>query len=343
MALPPKDHESSLVGYWPLDDGTPTDRALAKRHGAITGAAAWPSATFLWPAYLKAIPRDEAPRPAFTSIGRGFGGELADVQIWELARAPAEIADTRYLQLTGAEHGLAASYRLGAIVHEEPPTRPGLLGALPRRDRVRRSIRRRTAARPRDGLWQEGRGVRERRGHRGRPARDLRGELRVPRRPRPILRSLRPTRTAPAARCSRSRTGARPARPRRSGSRCRRGYQQADFAPLADGWYRASCRVTVPDGVPLLRAFEIANVRGTWGAEPTLPQAEWTAIYIRKHLARMISDVVTREGLYRSPGARRPARAVAVGAAMSSRTCARPRPPCRPSRRRSSTSRPASM
>lgn len=54
------------------------------------------------------------------------------------------------------------------------------------------------------------------------------------------------------------------------------------FADVGDGWLRASCRLTIPDGVALLRSFEIAEVRGTWDR-----------IEIRKHGMRLISDAIT--------------------------------------------------
>ncbi|HSK02066.1 MAG TPA: LamG-like jellyroll fold domain-containing protein, partial [Kofleriaceae bacterium] len=313
MALPPKDHESSLTGYWPLDDGTPTDRSLAKRHGAITGTAAWPSATFLWPAYLKATPLDKAPPAAAYSIGRGFCGELADVQIWELARSPEEIADTRYLQLTGAEHGLAASYRLGAIVYEEPPIVPDF--SIHSRDAVvygdpyagARRLDRATGSGMKCVAYASDEVVAV--AQRATYEESFEFLVSSPDAafdPADADGTGRPLFTfsywGKASQTTPERIALSPG-----------SYQQADFVPVGGGWYRASCRVTVPDGVPLLRAFEISDVRGTWGAEPAPPTTEWTAIDIRKHRLRMISDVVTREGYTDRPALEAlPAQAQAV-------------------------------
>ena len=57
---------------------------------------------------------------------------------------------------------------------------------------------------------------------------------------------------------------------------------QNKFEDLGNGWYRASCNVTIPDEVSLLRSFEIANVQGNW-----------VSLEIRKHRIRLLSDSIT--------------------------------------------------
>ena len=57
---------------------------------------------------------------------------------------------------------------------------------------------------------------------------------------------------------------------------------QNKFEDLGKGWYRASCYVTIPDEVSLLRSFEIAKVQGTW-----------QSLEIRKHQIRLLSDTIT--------------------------------------------------
>jgi hypothetical protein len=54
------------------------------------------------------------------------------------------------------------------------------------------------------------------------------------------------------------------------------------FEDLGKGWYRASCNVTIPDEVSLLRSFEIAKVKG-----------DWQSLEIRKHQIRLLSDSIT--------------------------------------------------
>ena len=57
---------------------------------------------------------------------------------------------------------------------------------------------------------------------------------------------------------------------------------QNKFEDLGKGWYRASCNVTIPDEVSLLRSFEIAKVQG-----------DWQSLEIRKHRIRLLSDSIT--------------------------------------------------
>jgi len=57
---------------------------------------------------------------------------------------------------------------------------------------------------------------------------------------------------------------------------------QNKFEDLGNGWYRASCNVTIPDEVSVLRSFEIANVKGSW-----------QSLAIRKHRIRLLSDSIT--------------------------------------------------
>ncbi|HAJ60970.1 MAG TPA: hypothetical protein DCP31_18320, partial [Cyanobacteria bacterium UBA8543] len=57
---------------------------------------------------------------------------------------------------------------------------------------------------------------------------------------------------------------------------------QNKFEDLGNGWYRASCNVTIPDEVSMLRSFEIANIKGNW-----------QSLEIRKHCIRLLSDSIT--------------------------------------------------
>jgi len=57
---------------------------------------------------------------------------------------------------------------------------------------------------------------------------------------------------------------------------------QNKFEDLRNGWYRASCNVTIPDEVSVLRSFEIAQVQGNW-----------QSLEIRKHRIRLLSDSIT--------------------------------------------------
>ncbi|WP_410223460.1 LamG domain-containing protein [Limnospira platensis] len=57
---------------------------------------------------------------------------------------------------------------------------------------------------------------------------------------------------------------------------------QDEFEDLGNGWYRASCTLTIPDEISLLRSFEIAKVQGNWNS-----------LEIRKHHIRLLSDAIT--------------------------------------------------
>ncbi|MFZ2423037.1 MAG: hypothetical protein WA029_18030, partial [Anaerolineae bacterium] len=54
------------------------------------------------------------------------------------------------------------------------------------------------------------------------------------------------------------------------------------FEDLGDGWQRAACRFIVPEGVRLLRCFEVAGVTG-----------DWATLEMRRHTLRLVSDTVT--------------------------------------------------
>ncbi|HEX8821196.1 MAG TPA: LamG-like jellyroll fold domain-containing protein [Archangium sp.] len=267
--------EPGLVGYWPLDAGA-DDLTQGKRHGSLHGNPALVSAG-----------------SAYT-IGQGFSGEIADAQIWDLARAAADIQDTMHLVLTGKEQGLAAYYRMGAIVYEERPPivpdfshhgRNGVVMGDPYAGA--RRLTRATGSGMKAVKYSSEQLV----------AVSQRGmyeetfEFRVTS-PDPAFNPSNADGTGlklfAFSYWGRSSRGSDEVIAFPAGSA-----MESDFQSLGGGWYKAAARVVVPDGVSLMRAFEIADVRGKWGTEASAPAAEWTAIDIRKHRIRLISDVVT--------------------------------------------------
>ena len=64
------------------------------------------------------------PVTDFFTLGESTVGELSDAQIWTVARPAADIKATMHLVLTGREEGLAAYYRLAALVDGDPVTAP---------------------------------------------------------------------------------------------------------------------------------------------------------------------------------------------------------------------------
>lgn len=60
------------------------------------------------------------------------------------------------------------------------------------------------------------------------------------------------------------------------------GSNPTEITGPVDGWYKASSRFTVPDGVSVVRSFGIGDVAGAWNA-----------LDIRKHQIHLVSDTVT--------------------------------------------------
>lgn len=60
------------------------------------------------------------------------------------------------------------------------------------------------------------------------------------------------------------------------------------FTPLSDGWWRASCLVTIPSGIGYLRLFEIKGL--TW------PVNARGNLEVRKHRICIVSEAITEEG-----------------------------------------------
>ena len=67
------------------------------------------------------------------------------------------------------------------------------------------------------------------------------------------------------------------------------GENAQTFQDLGQGWYRATCRVTIPEGVGMLRCFELANVKGNW-----------TSLEIRKHRILSVSNSITETNYLQS-------------------------------------------
>lgn len=258
--------ESGLVGYWPLDSAEAYDRSPGKRPGSFRGQPAVVSVT-----------------SAFT-IGKGFQGELADVQIWNRARTAADVKATMHLQLSGEEQGLVADYRMGAIVYEESGPivpdfshfgRNGVVHGSPYAGA--RQLQRRVAsgeafryasdeliAVSQRGVYEESFEFRLMPATPAVDPNDVDGRGKKLFEFRYWGKSSRGSKVVievPAESVTMRR-----------------------FEALGDRWYRASCRVIVPDGISVLRAFEVSSLAGSW-----------STMDVRKHHIRSISDAVTRD------------------------------------------------
>lgn len=282
--------EHGLCGIWGLDDGTAQDRCLLRRHGALTGSPVWGATSFLHP---KAADASDASAYA---VGAGFQGEIADLQIWREARGERDIADTRYLRLTGKEVGLAGYYRMGAVVHTVPAVVPDF------------SIHGKDAVVTGDPF--AGSRRLDRAGPGGGKIYAYRCDALVEVAPRTTYEESFELKVQGAGGALDPNDidgqGGKLFRFDYWGKESQAagevipfpgsGVAQADFAALGGGWYRASCRFTVPDGVTVMRSFGVTDVKGRWGGTAAPPADEWTTADIRKHHLRRVSDAVTQEG-----------------------------------------------
>ncbi|WP_438031091.1 LamG-like jellyroll fold domain-containing protein [Sorangium sp. So ce233] len=270
-------NEGGLVGYWPLDVNA-GDLSPSKRNGAFKGSPTLVSAG------------------SAHTIGEAFRGEISGVQIWEEARAAAAIKASMHLNLSGREAGLAAYYRMGAIAHEEKSP------ILPDFSRHGRNAA--VYGDPYAGARRLNRATGS-----GKKVVQYGSDELVAVSQRGVYEETFEFRvSSPGAALDPNNAGGtgvrlfafsywgKSSRGSKEILRVPAGsVQQSDFESLGGGWYKASCRVVVPDGMSLLRAFEIADVRGKWGTESSPPGDEWTAIQVRKHRIRLVSDAVTRD------------------------------------------------
>jgi hypothetical protein len=270
--------ESDLIGHWPLQ-GDAKDRSPRGRHGKLQGAPTFEDT--------------DRPKTGFI-IGHDFQGEIADAQLWSIARPPADVKATMHLQLTGMERGLVANYRLGAFVHDgdrvtvpdfSQYNRDGLVSGdayagarrLQRKTgsgmKVEKYASDELVAVSQRGTYEE---TFEFKVHASDPQFD------------PHDVDGTGNKLFVFSHWGKWSHG--------SDEKIRFSGVDSKFESIGGGWYRARCRVVVPDGVGLMRAFEIAEVKGRWGVEEEPPEGEWTAIDIRKHHIRLVSDSITCQG-----------------------------------------------
>ena len=213
-------------------------------------------------------------------IGKSFSGKIADVQVWDKVRTAKEIKDSMYLQLTGREVDLVGYWRLGAITEGEDRkvvdfSVYGNDGTVYGDAFVSAITLSRTLG---DGTTQAVKYSND----------DL------------VAVSARATyietfefKTHPNVNPNNvdGKNGklftfsywgktSRSAKERIEQNRF--GIETSDFEYLGNNWYKATCRFTVPDGVAMIRSFELGNVQGTW-----------STLEIRKHRVQLVSDSIT--------------------------------------------------
>ncbi|MEA5563699.1 LamG domain-containing protein [Planktothrix agardhii] len=212
--------------------------------------------------------------------GSVFKGSIAEVRIWKTARTAEDIKNSMYLQLTGKEVGLVGYWRLGGIsegkvvdfsvngndgtVYGEPYVSAATLN---------RKLAGGTAAVKYSNP--ELFAVSERATY------EESFEFKV--------NSANPVNLAYLDNADGKNIGTKIFTLSYWGKTSRSAEEkktisavQNKFEDLGKGWYRASCNVTIPDEVSLLRSFEIAKVQG-----------DWQSLEIRKHRIRLLSDSIT--------------------------------------------------
>lgn len=211
-------------------------------------------------------------QPEF-EIGKSFNGKIAEVRIWDSARTVKEIKDSMYLQLTGREVDLAGYWRLGAITEGKERK---VVDFSPNGN---------------DGI--------------------VYGEAFVS---AVTLKRTLGDRTTQVVKYSNDDLVAVTARATYVesfefkvdadvditslfnfsywGKKSRNSEEKIEFSgdvnteleDLENGWYKATCRFTVPDGVAMMRTFELADVKG-----------DWKNLEIRKHRVQLVSDSITEQ------------------------------------------------
>lgn len=212
-----------------------------------------------------------------------FNGKISDFRIWKVARTAADIKNNMYLQLTGKEVGLEGYWRLGAIaegkvVDFSVKCNDGIVhgdvyvsaATLNRKlaggtDAVKYSNSELFAVSER-ATYEES------------------FEFKI--------NSANPVDLAYLDNADGKNLGTKIFSLSYWGKSSRSAEEKKNIAPaqikqdkfedLGKGWYRVCCNVTIPDGVSLLRSFEIANVQGNW-----------LSLEIRKHRIRLLSDSIT--------------------------------------------------
>lgn len=213
-------------------------------------------------------------------------GQIADVRVWTRALQPKDIENSMHLQLTGRETDLQGYWRLGGVaMDDEGVQRVYDFGVNANHGIAHGS--------PYGG----GITLSSKLGDNTTPAtRYSNHELFAVSEGATYVESFEFRTTAPVdpnniVNSSNSQIF----KPALWGRLSRTAEDKQEFSPLdgenyqfestgEEGWHRATCRFMVPQGVRLLRCFEVSNVL----------QGKWNTLEIRRHSVKLVSDTVTR-------------------------------------------------
>ncbi|MBK6430214.1 LamG-like jellyroll fold domain-containing protein [Candidatus Amarolinea dominans] len=215
-------------------------------------------------------------------------GELADVRLWTSGRSDKAIANAMHLQLTGREAGLAGYWRLGGVALEED-------GSQRVFDFSVNANHGEVQGAPYAGGVTLGRTLRD---GKTEAVKLSNGDLFAVREGAVYVESFEFRSDKPVAPTNADGKDGVIFAPSLWGRLSRNSEEELSFAPmqekflfedLGDGWQRAACRFIVPEGVRLLRCFEVAGVTG-----------DWATLEMRRHTLRLVSDTVTLSTLEES-------------------------------------------
>jgi hypothetical protein len=215
-------------------------------------------------------------------------GQMADVRLWTSGRSDKAIADAMHLQLTGRKAGLAGYWRLGGFAVEEDGSQRVFDFSVNANHGLAQGA-------PYAGGVTLGRTLRD-----GKTAavKFSNDDLFAVREGAIYVESFEfRTDKLVDAKNADGKDGVIFA-PSLWGRLSRNAEEKQAFAPmqenyqfkaLDDGWQSATCRFLIPEGVRLLRCFELTAVAG-----------EWSTLEVRRHTIRLVSDTVTLSTLEES-------------------------------------------
>ncbi|NEQ73727.1 MAG: LamG domain-containing protein [Okeania sp. SIO2C9] len=277
--------EPGLVAYWVYDGTQVRDISGNGNHGTLMGN---PTASNL----LDGL-RWGAWKPRFF-IGGGIGtnndfqGLIAEVRIWARSHTAETIKNNMYLPLTGKEWHLAAYYRMGAIVTTEAQKSVPDFSVHGRDALVSgdvyvsaKNLSRQTAGKsPVDAdkfINDEFFAVSQRATY------EESFEFKVNGSSTDVNNADgQSNKIFTFAYWGKANRGSKEIMKIPDAAIQPREHKVV-LSPLgSSGWYRASCKFTVPDGMSLVRSFGIDNIKGSWAS-----------IDIRKHRIQLISEAIT--------------------------------------------------
>lgn len=209
-------------------------------------------------------------QPEF-EIGKSFNGKIGEVRIWDSARTVKEIKDSMYLQLTGREVDLVGYWRLGAItegkerqvVDFSPNGNDGIVygEAFVSAVTLKRTLGDRTTQ----------------------VVKYSNDDLVAVTARATYVESFEFKVDADVDSNSLFSFSYWGKKSRNSEEKIE-FFGESNFERLDNNWYKATCRFTVPDGVAMMRTFELGNVQG-----------DWNTLEIRKHRVQLVSDSITEQ------------------------------------------------